>query len=85
LLLAATTATLQSGVVLLLAYSLGLGVPFLLLGLGLNQFSRLLKALKPYLGRIEIATGLMMIVLGMVIFFNLLSNFNQFFNFGFYV
>lgn len=85
LLLAATAGTLKSGVVLLLVYSLGLGVPFLLLGLGLNQFSRLLKALKPHLGKIEIATGLLMMILGVVIFFNLLNNLNQYFNFGVYL
>src|SRR5260370_19599351 len=38
--LAAAAATLKQGVLLLLAYSLGMGLPFLLLGLGLNQTSR---------------------------------------------
>lgn len=47
--LAATATTLQQGVVLLLAYSLGMGVPFLLLGLGLNMVSTILKWLKPHL------------------------------------
>src|SRR5260370_901575 len=46
--LAANAATLQQGVILLLFYSLGLGLPFLLLGLGLDQLSRLLKWLKPH-------------------------------------
>src|SRR2546422_1001461 len=49
--LAATAATLRQGVLLLLAYSLGMGLPFLLLGLGLNQFSKLLKWLRPHLGK----------------------------------
>src|SRR5438874_4820472 len=46
--LAATAATLQQGVLLLLFYSLGMGLPFLLLGLGLNQVSRVLKWLRPH-------------------------------------
>ncbi len=82
LILAADAPTLQQGVWLLLAYSLGLGVPFLLLGLGLNQLSRLLKWLKPYLGKIEIATGILMMVVGGMIFFNMLTYLNQYFNFG---
>jgi cytochrome c-type biogenesis protein len=70
--LAARSATLQQGVWLLFVYSLGLGVPFLLLGLGFNQLSRALKWLKPHLGKIEVGTGVLMIGLGIVIFFNLL-------------
>jgi cytochrome c-type biogenesis protein len=80
--LAANSATLRQGVLLLLVYSLGLGIPFLLLGLGLDRFSRLLKWLKPHLGKIEVATGVIMIALGILIFFNLLITLNRFFNFG---
>jgi cytochrome c-type biogenesis protein len=80
--LAANAATLRQGVILLLFYSLGLGLPFLLLGLGLDQLSRLLKWLKPHVGKIEVGTGVVMIVAGVVIFFNLLPYFNHFFNLG---
>jgi len=80
---AASTATLQQGVLLLLAYSLGLGVPFLLLGLGLNQVSHILKKLKPYLGKIEIVAGALMIVVGVMVFFNILLYLNTYFRFGF--
>ncbi len=80
--LAANAATLREGVLLLLIYSLGLGVPFLLIGLGMDRFSRLLKWFKPHLGKIEIATGLIMIAMGIMIYFNLLITLNRFFNFG---
>lgn len=80
--LAARSATLQQGVWLLSVYSLGLGMPFLLLGLGINQLSLVLKWLKPHLGKIEVGTGILMIGVGVVIFFNLLLYFNQFLNFG---
>jgi cytochrome c-type biogenesis protein len=80
--LAANAATLRQGVLLLLIYSLGLGIPFLILGLGLDRFSRLLKWLKPHLGKIEIATGFIMIAMGVLIYFNLLLVLNRFFNFG---
>ena len=80
--MAANAATLQQGVVLLLFYSLGLGLPFLLLGLGLDQLSRVLKWLKPHVGKIEITTGIVMIAAGVIIFFNLLPYFNHYFNLG---
>jgi cytochrome c-type biogenesis protein len=80
--MAAGAATLGRGVVLLLFYSLGLGVPFLLLGLGVNQLGRVLTWLKPHVGKIEVGTGVVMIAAGLVIFFNLLPYFDRFFNFG---
>src|SRR5947209_5510287 len=83
--LAANAATLRQGVLLLLFYSLGLGIPFLRMGLGLDRFSKLLKWLKPHLGKIEFVTGLAMIAAGLLIFFNLLPYFNQYFNLGFTV
>lgn len=80
--LAANAATLQAGVLLLLSYSLGLGVPFLLLGLGLDQFSRVLKWLKPHLNKIEIGTGIIMVLMGLMIYFNWLPYLNRYFNLG---
>jgi cytochrome c-type biogenesis protein len=80
LVLAASAATLKSGVLLLLAYSLGLAIPFLLLGLGLDRLSRLLKQLRPHLGKIEKVTGVMLVVVGIMIFFNLLILLNSYFN-----
>jgi len=76
--LAATAETLQQGVLLLLFYSLGMGLPFLLLGLGLDQVSRFLKWLKPHLGKIEVGTGVVMILVGVMIYFNWLVYLNRF-------
>jgi len=80
--LAANAATLRQGVMLLLFYSLGLGLPFLLLGVGVDQLGRVLKWLKPHVGKIEIGTGVVMMVAGAMIFFNLLPYLNQYFNLG---
>ncbi len=80
--MAASAATLRQGVTLLLFYSLGLGLPFLLLGLGLDQLSRVLKWLRPHVGKIEMATGVVMVAAGVIIFFNLLPYFNRYFNLG---
>ncbi|HEY4035281.1 MAG TPA: cytochrome c biogenesis protein CcdA [Ktedonobacteraceae bacterium] len=80
--MAANAATLREGVALLLFYALGLGLPFLLIGLGLDQLWRVLKWLKPHLGKIEITTGVVMVAAGVIIFFNLLPYFNQYFSPG---
>ncbi|TMC13927.1 MAG: hypothetical protein E6J34_24210 [Chloroflexi bacterium] len=81
--LAAASATLKQGVLLLLAYSVGMGLPFLLLGLGLNEVSRLLRWLKPYLRWIEVGTGVLMILVGILIFLNMLTLLNRFVSPGF--
>lgn len=60
---AATQETLGQGVFLLVAYSLGLGVPFLLAGLGLFKF---FGKLKPYLRPINIASGVFLALFGVV-------------------
>src|SRR5260370_24013404 len=77
--LAATAATLRQGVLLLLFYSLGMGLPFLLLGLGVDQVSRLLQKLKPHLGKIEVFSGVVMILVGVMIYFNWLVYLNRYF------
>jgi cytochrome c-type biogenesis protein len=60
---AATQDTLGQGVLLLVAYSAGLGVPFLLAGLGLFKF---FGRLKPYLRPINIASGVFLTLFGIV-------------------
>lgn len=60
---AATQDTLGRGIGLLVSYSLGLGVPFLLAGLGLFKF---FGRLKPYLKPINIASGIFLALFGVV-------------------
>lgn len=76
--LAATSATLKQGVLLLLFYSLGMGLPFLLLGLGVERANRLLRWLKPHTHTIEVVAGLIMILTGVMIFFNWLIILNRY-------
>jgi cytochrome c-type biogenesis protein len=60
---AATLETLGEGVALLVSYSLGLGTPFLLSALGMH---RLLRRTRPYLKPINIASGALLAVFGLV-------------------
>jgi cytochrome c-type biogenesis protein len=60
---AATRQTVTQGVALLVAYSLGLGVPFLAAGLGLRRgFRRVRRFLRP----IMVGSGLVMAAFGLV-------------------
>lgn len=79
LLIAAQAATLQYGVLLLAVYSLGLGIPFLALGIGFETIAPRLKRLSPYLPLIERGTGVLLILMGVVIFFNWLLYLNAWF------
>lgn len=68
LVLAAQAGTLASGIGLLAAYALGLGVPYIILGFAFAQAYPLLRKLAPYVGTIERMTGIIMVVMGVVIF-----------------
>jgi len=68
--LAAGSGTLSAGVLLLAVYSLGLGVPFLLLGAAFDRIAPMLKRLTPRLRAVELVTGLLLALMGVVIFFN---------------
>jgi cytochrome c-type biogenesis protein len=81
LILASASQTLQTGIVLLAIYSLGLGLPFLAMGLAANIVSGWLKHLKPHLGKIEIATGVLLVVVGVAMFLGLINYLPQYFNF----
>jgi cytochrome c-type biogenesis protein len=61
-----TAETVREGTLLLAAYSLGLGVPFLAAGLGLGQFQRGVKALSRHGGTIVAVSGGALIVIGVL-------------------
>lgn len=64
---AAGTATAGQGALLLFVYSLGLGLPFLLLARGMTQGRRLPGWLQRNSRRIEIIGGLVLTVMGVVL------------------
>jgi len=71
--MAAAAETLDRGVLLLASYSLGLGIPFILAAAFLNGFLSLFKGIKGYLRQVEVASGLLLVVVGMLIFTDKLS------------
>lgn len=68
LLLAANQATVSKGMILLGVYSLGIGIPFLITGIGFNYFLGFSKWLKKHFRTIEIVSGAFLIAMGVLIF-----------------
>jgi len=67
---ASTLEHVNQGIFLLSVYSLGLGIPFLLTAFGVNQFLRFFDRIKRHLGILDKITGGIMIILGLLIFFD---------------
>ncbi len=63
---------------LLLAYALGISVPFLIAGLFISQMSSFLKKLGPFLRYFNIIMGIVLIILGILILTERLSQFANF-------
>ncbi|HHL39125.1 MAG TPA: cytochrome c biogenesis protein CcdA [Deltaproteobacteria bacterium] len=77
---AATSANPWAGVVLFVAYSSGLAIPFILTSLGINTFLRHFNRLKRHMRLISIVTGLFLIVTGVLIFTNSFAIMSGYFN-----
>ncbi len=68
LLLASTAAEVTRGLLLLSVYSLGLALPFFLSALAVPAFVQILGRVATFLRAIEVGGGVLMIVVGMLIF-----------------
>ena len=73
LMVAATEENVYHGIVLLLIYSLGLGIPFFLSSLAMHQFIVVFQRFKKYIRLFEICTGAFLVLVGVMIYFNWLS------------
>lgn len=65
--LAATSGGWRSGLVLSAFYSAGLAVPFLLTGLGINQFLGFYKNFRRHLHKVEVVSGVVLILVGILV------------------
>lgn len=70
LMLAGTSETAWHGAYLLAIYSLGLGLPFLAMGVAFDVISPLLRKINRYAGIVYIAGGIMLIAVGILILTN---------------
>lgn len=61
---------------LLSVYSSGLAVPFMAASMGVGFFASFLSNIRPHIRKIQIASGVVLIIMGILMFFNILTAFN---------
>ena len=77
--LAATRDTVLQGMALLFVFSMGLGVPFILTGLGLRKAFGALKALRRWTRPVNLVSGIVMVIFGVLLFTNNVTRLSSFF------
>jgi len=78
LLYAGIEATMTHGMLLLVAYTIGLGIPFLVAAVGLNWYLAGARRVRCWLRPSELGAGALLVVMGVLLFtgkFTILSNF----------
>jgi cytochrome c-type biogenesis protein len=68
--IAGSRDTVGQGVRLLAVYSMGLGVPFLLTALMINRFFSAMSRIRRHYHKIELVSGALLVVIGVLIFTN---------------
>ncbi len=77
--LATQESTVLQGTGLLLAYAAGLGIPFILVAFGLGSATQWLKKLSPHLRKVEIASGILLLAMGLLFVTDKFQLLNAFF------
>jgi cytochrome c-type biogenesis protein len=77
--IAATRDTVGQGMALLFVFSMGLGVPFILTGLGLRKAFGALTAMRKWIRPVNVASGLVMVAFGLLLVSNNVSRLSSFF------
>jgi cytochrome c-type biogenesis protein len=75
--LATVHATAWEGAYLLAVYSLGLGLPFLIIGIAFDYFLPLLKRIQRYSGIIHLISGILLIIMGILVLTDRLTWFSS--------
>jgi cytochrome c-type biogenesis protein len=78
--LAITSASVAKGAYLLLVYSLGLGLPFVITGLAVVPITAFLRRYRNLMPVVEIVAGAMVIFVGILLFTNNMTIFNGYFS-----
>jgi cytochrome c-type biogenesis protein len=80
--LAATSGGVWTGTYLLLAYSAGFSIPFLITGLAVADVSRAMKKIQTHFVVLEIGSAVMMVALGTLLLAGRLTALNEYFSFA---
>lgn len=81
LIYASSMDTILKGILLLVVYSLGLAVPFLLTAFAIDNLSKYFRKISPYLPIISIFSGIIVIMMGVMVFSNKVNILSRFLNF----
>jgi cytochrome c-type biogenesis protein len=81
--LAVIEGSVTKGTALLVAYSAGLGVPFLITALAVEPISARLKRLRPVLAVVPVVSGVLVVAVGVLMLTNSLIRMNQYFDWGY--
>jgi cytochrome c-type biogenesis protein len=76
--MAAATQDIAKGIVLLISYSIGLGIPFLLAGLLIHKFFEYFKTIRKYFRVITLVGGILLVIIGLLLitgYFTTISSF----------
>lgn len=85
---ASTTDSLQSGIMLLASYSLGLGIPLFVTALGVDTFLSYFKQVRSYLWGVEALSGAVLVAVGAMIYvdsFTMITSFLERYGIGWYI
>jgi cytochrome c-type biogenesis protein len=80
LIYASTAKNVQTGILLLTCYSIGLGIPFFLSSLAFNTFLTAFGKIKKYMRAINMISGLFLIGIGILFLTNTFSEINAYVN-----
>lgn len=81
LIYATSMNSVGTGVLLLIMYSLGLAVPFILTAMAIGSFTKQFRKFSKYLPIVSTISGVLMIIMGIMIFTNKLAILSQYMNF----
>ena len=81
LIYAGSMETISKGIFLLISYSLGLAVPFILTALAIGSFTKYFRKFSRYLPVVSVVSGLLLIVMGIMVFTNKVNILSRYFNF----
>ncbi|MEE8377569.1 MAG: cytochrome c biogenesis protein CcdA [Candidatus Aminicenantaceae bacterium] len=76
--MAAATQDIAKGIILLISYSIGLGIPFLLAGLLIHKFFEYFKTIQKYFRVITLVGGILLVIIGILLitgYFTTISSF----------
>jgi len=76
LFMAGSSGQVINGTFLLITYSIGLGLPFLIASIFFTFFLKQIDKIKPHFNKIRIISGIILVIIGLLIFMGRLVNIN---------